>query len=128
MKKTVSEAAHTEILDHFKAIERVRTGLKDAIKSCPGPSKESGIKTLGPRCATVTSSKLFGNIWSAETYIFPKQYEALIEIVETGDPQTIVDRLIKALDDGKVRRRAPHTVILHPEVVANVKKMLEGSV
>lgn len=128
MKKTVADVAHSEILDHFKAIERVRSGLKEAIKSCPGPSKESGIKTLGSRCASVSSSKLFNNVWSAESYIFPVQYEALVEIVETGEPQTIVERLTKALEEGKVRRRDQHTVNLHPEVIRNVKKMLEVTV
>ena len=128
MKKTIASVAQLEILDHFKAIERVRAGLKEAIKSCPGPSKESGIKTIGPRCVSVSSSKIFNNVWSAESYVFPVQYEALVEVVETGDPQTIVERLTKALNDGKVRRRNQHTVNLHPEVVENVKRMLEGAV
>lgn len=125
-KATKGGSAHFSIKDHFKAIERVRQGLKEAILACPGPSKESGIKHIGAHCCTVsfhTISKV--GSWAADSYIFPAQYKALAELISKGESDTIVKRLLKALRDGGVKGRDGHSLKLHPEVVANVRKMLK---
>lgn len=127
-KSTKGGSAHFSIKDHFKAIERVRQGLKDAILACPGPSKESGIKHIGAHCCTVsfhTISKI--GSWAADSYIFPAQYEALALLVSKGEPDTIIPRLLKALRDAAIKGRDGHSLRLHPEVVANVRKMLKES-
>ena len=123
-----AEKAKRSIQSHTKAIAKIRKGLQEAILACPGPSKAAGIKTLGPRCATISSSKLLMGSWSADTYIFSVQYEALAELVNKGDPATIIDRLSEALDKGKVRRdfNPGNSLVLHPEVIANVRKMMEA--
>jgi hypothetical protein len=128
MKATKGGKAHFEIRDHYKAIERLRQGLKDAILACPGPSKASGIKTLGPRCCTVSSASLFGGVMAADSYIFPVQYEALGKMIEVGSPATAVKRLLKSLGKGWVVVNADHRIRLHPEVVQNVRNMLKEAV
>ena len=134
MKKqaTIGGSAHFSIKDHFKAIEKVRQGLKEAILACPPPSEKSGIKAISssPRCCSVMSSSLIGGSWSAESYIFSVQYEALAELVSKGEPQTIIRRLLQALKTGRVRRdfNPGNSVVLHPEVIANVHKMLKNTV
>ena len=128
-KATIGGTAHFSIQDHFKAIERVRQGLKEAILACPGPSSKAGITTLAPRCASVSFSKLVcGENFSAATYIFPAQYKALAELVDSGTPNTIVRRLLKTLNDGAIKLRDQKLIRLHPEVIANVRKMLKETV
>ena len=126
-KATKGGSAHFIIKDHFKAIERVRQGLKDAILACPGPSKESGITVRGPRCGTVRFGSLIKGSWSAETYLFSVQYEALSKMVDKSKPENIIPNLLEALKIGRVRLdfNPGNSVVLHPEVVANVRKMLK---
>jgi len=128
-KPTVGGSVHFIIKDHYKAIQCVREGLKKAILACPGPSKASGIKEISgrPKCCTVSSSSLVGTIWAAETYIFSVQYEALADLISKGEPDTIIERLLTALKKGKVKPNTAtgSTINLHPEVIANVRKMLK---
>ena len=124
-------AAHYGIRDHFRAIERVREGLKQAMARLPGPTPASGIKVLGHSCCTVNFDSLVAGSWSAETYIFPAQYEALSKMVlAKGEPQTLVRRLLAALRAGKVEinHSPPCSVKLHPEVIMNVRNMLKEKV
>jgi hypothetical protein len=109
-KATIGGTAHFSIQDHFKAIERVRQGLKEAILACPGPSKASGIKQVStdPHCCVVSSKSLMCNNWSASTYIFSVQYEALAALVSKGEPQTVIKRLLTALRQGSVKGRDQH--------------------
>ncbi len=129
-KATRGGAAHFGILNHFKAIERVREGLKKALQECPGPSKESGITMLSPRCGTVRFGSMMNGSWSAETYLFPVQYEALSKLVDKSKPENIIPHLLQALKSGRVRLdfNPGNSIPLHPEVVANVRKMLKETV
>ena len=126
-KPTRGGSAHFAILDHFKAIERVRDGLKKAIQECPGPTPASGIKMASPRCGTVRFGSLIKGSWSAETYLFPVQYEALAKMVDKSKPENIIPNLLKALKEGRVRLdfNPGNSIPLHPVVVAKVRKMLK---
>jgi hypothetical protein len=117
---------------HAKAMVELIGQLKNHILSLPDNPR---IKRLGnrPNCFTI-SSKDLGSNWSVEHHDFKKQYEFIVKELETSDHASVFNKFNKIISDEKLVKstssgwqRCCHTLNLHPEVVAHLRKLSEMS-
>ena len=120
------ETDQKRILRHLAEVRRIVRGLQERIRALPGPSPASGIRPLGCGCCSVRSSNLAKGVWGAETYLFKRQYERLAALAVSGDPAAVEDRLRAVVAAGRVAGKNRDSVVLHPEVVENLRRLLDG--
>lgn len=97
-------------------IQRIKNELSKTIQTLP---QNPRIKEVGPATFTLKASDLGTTNWSASYHDFRPQYRALVELIQSGSPDTILPRLRAALKKGSLKQ-----INLHPDVVAHVKGLL----
>ena len=115
---------------HLAKMVELLAQLKDRILSLPDNPR---IQRLSNNCFTM-SSKNIGNNWSAEYHDHKKQYQLIVNELETAEPTKLYSKLQKLITDEKVivgskqcGVRGSYTVNLHPDVVAWLRKTSDMS-
>lgn len=104
-----------------KQIEQIRTLIKQEIEKLPA---NSNVKPISKHCFIIQKSELNRHDnWSVEYHLFRKQYEWIIEKINTQKFDNIATFLEDLCKNGKIKVNN-NVKNLHPEVVKNIKEML----
>ena len=116
---------------HTQVISELIGQLKAHILSLPDNPRINRISN-SPRCFTMSSKDLGGN-WSVEHHDFKKQYQMIVEQLENSELSNTFNKLqniitgekIVVSNSGSFGLRTSNTFQLHPDVVANLRKMAD---
>jgi len=101
--------------------DQLKEELKTSILALPDNPK---IQRFGANSFTMSSSDM-GNILSPSYHDFKCQYQAICDLIDYADVVNLIARLDAALTKGTLKR-GNETIKLHPDVVKNVKKILDS--
>jgi hypothetical protein len=122
------------LAQHIQAVEnesrQARADLKAAILALPD---NPAIKRVGesPKCYTVSSSEIFArDNWTARFHDFKTQHQELCDFIDAmpynaSSDGDVVARMETVLRRGYLTNPNRERLKLHPEVCANVAKLLE---
>ena len=109
--------------EHALDAARIRTKLITALMCCPDNPK---IQRIGSGCFVLPSSDLADN-WSPFFYDFKLQYRAIIRKIAGRELESIIKRLGKMIETGKIELGAGfgrYKEALAPEVVSTLREVV----
>ena len=117
--KVIEKQMTERVADLAAQLQTIREEIAQQILNLP---QNPRITPVGSVAYSIKMSDFGTKNWSASYHDFRAQYRALGELVKKSSPETIIPKLKQALDVETVI--GPHRVALHPDVIANVRKLL----
>lgn len=115
-----------ELASAQDVIAKIRQGLQAKIKDLPDNPRITRSKgSTGSLRGFTISSKDVGLNWGVVYHDFKSMYEKIAEELDKGDPAKVVEKL-QDIITAKVIRDRNVSVHLHPDIVNNLKRLLEG--
>lgn len=113
--------SHNELKALADKINSIKEYIKEQISSLPNNSK---MTKVGDNAFTIKSSDLVNTILTSTFYDYKYQYKKINEFIDTVPPFTIINRLKDVVRD-KVVLVKKERIKLHPEVIENLKELLD---
>lgn len=106
-------------------INQIKAELQALAKQVRGLPLNPNVEQLGHNCISLNSSEVFKHgVWTPGYYVFSDQYNTIAEMIE----QLPIDQVLAKLDRIIKTKRyysKGHTTIFHPQVIENLKTIIE---
>lgn len=107
--------ALTSIQDIQEQLTHIVTELNSIILTLPD---NPNIQRKNDNCFIMNSKYLLNN-WGVFYHDYKSQYKAIIQIISSGEPQSVVNKLKSIIKDHKHEK-----LKFHPDVIKNLKIVL----
>lgn len=129
--------AETKISSFLTRIDEIKKSLKAEIarvqleiKNLP---ENPNITRISKNIFTINSSQLRNESWSPFHYDFKQQYEKIAEVIESIPVEQLQDELNNIIKTEKLvitssfmGVKCSETIVFHPDVLTNIKNLLEN--